>query len=180
MCAICCRSVWRSKESLLASNDTVRFVQAYNGDVFSINGDGSLSEQYVWDFGKYNFDVFSLKEESIEYYVNYSRNVGANYATMFLAYGENENYYITRFKFKNRFYHLIYDKRNSKYYVFNSFSEGNLCFPVFVDDQALYFYASPKELSVAINPKMLDPANENIYNSVLPEDNPVIIKYTFK
>lgn len=163
-----------------AYGDSVRFVQAYNGDVFSLNKDGSINGRYIWDFGKYNFDIFSLKEESVEYYVNHSRNIGANYATMFLAYGENRNYYLTRFNFRNRFYHLIYDKRDGKLYVFNSFNERNLCFPVFVDDQALYFYASPRELSVAIDPKMLDLTNKKIYDSISPEDNPIIIKYTFK
>lgn len=54
---------------------------------------------------EYNFDISTLKEESIEFYVNHSRNVSSHYATCFLAYGENSDYYITRFRLKKRYYH---------------------------------------------------------------------------
>lgn len=60
---------------------------------------------------EYNFDISTLKEESIEFYVNHSRNVSSHYATCFLVYGENSDYYITRFRLKKRYYHLILNKK---------------------------------------------------------------------
>lgn len=59
-----------------------------------------LTPRYFWDFMDYNFDISTLKEEPIEFYVKHQSTVGANYATSFLSYGENSKYYITSFRLK--------------------------------------------------------------------------------
>lgn len=160
--------------------DTICFVQAYNGDVFSINNDGELKPRYLWDFMEYNFDISTLKEESIEFYVAHRRTVGSNYATCFLSYGENSKYYITSFSLRKKTYHLIIDKKKGKSIIFNTFKEGGVCFPVFMDESALYFYASPAEIDIAVNAKTLSQEAREKYNSMQVDDNPVVIKYTFK
>lgn len=160
--------------------DTICFVQAYNGDVFTVDDNGHLEPKYLWDFGGYNFDISILKDEPIEFYVKHRRNVGSNFATCFLSYGENSKYYITSFSLRKKIYHLIIDKKNGKHFVFNAFKEGNTCFPVFMDERTLLFYASPSELDIAINSSELKGELKKKYDSVQPDGNPVIIKYTFK
>lgn len=160
--------------------DTVCFVQSYNGDVFWMGQDGELTPRYLWDFMDYNFDISTLKEETIEFYVKHQRTVGANYATSFLSYGENSKYYITSFRLRKKIHHLIIDKANGKHLVFNTFKEGGVCFPLSMDETAVYFYASPSELHIAVNSEILNDWNRKKYDAVQPDDNPLIIKYTFK
>ena len=161
-------------------NDTVCFVQAYNGDVFTICEDGTLKPRFQWNFMEYNFDISTLKEESIEFYVNHSRSVSSHYATCFLAYGENSDYYITRFRLKKRYYHLILNKKEGTCLTFNSLKEGCDCFPFLMDNNYLYFYVSPRELNFALNPDVLNSRDRLKFETVTFDDNPIIIKYTFK
>ncbi len=72
----------------------------------------SLMLKYHWDFGKQNFDISGLKDESYEYYNKYARTVGAKYANTFISYVENSRYYIARFAYDNKFWTLIYDKQS--------------------------------------------------------------------
>lgn len=161
-------------------NDTVHFVQAYNGEVYVADKDGGLKPKYDFDFGEYNFDISTLKEESVEYYVRHSHSIGARYANRFIAYGENSRYYISRFAFRRSLYHLVMNKRDGSVMTFQRLKEKCLCFPVCMDETALYFFASPQELQVAINPEILSDEERKKFDSVLPDDNPVVIKYTFK
>lgn len=159
--------------------DQLCFVQGYNGDAFTIE-EGKLSPRYQWDFGEYNFDISKLEDRPIEYYVKYARSIGSKYVNTFVSYGENSAYYMTRFKFRNSLYHLIFDKGNKTYKVFNSFKENCLCFPFDVDDYAAYSFVTPKELSFVINSDILDDENKKKYESINLDDNPIIIKYVFK
>lgn len=160
-------------------NDTVRFVQSYNGDVFSLNH-GLLAPTYQWDFGKYNFDISDLKEESIPYYMKYARTVMSKNASLFICYGENSHYYLSQFVFKRRTCHLLLNKKDNSYIVFNAFKEGVTCLPRIMDDIAVYAVVSPDDISLAVNPKVLDEENKRKYEAITLDDNPVIIKYTFK
>lgn len=160
--------------------DQLCFVQGYNGDVFTVEEAGELSPRYQWDFGEYNFDISKLEDRSIEYYVKYARTIGSKYVNTFVAYGENSTYYMTRFKFRNTLYHLIFDKRDKSYKAFNSFKENCMCFPFEVDDFAAYSFVSPRELSFVINSEVLDEENKKKYESVTLDDNPIIIRYVFK
>lgn len=160
--------------------DQLCFVQGYNGDVFTVEGAGKLSPRYQWDFGEYNFDISKLEDRSIEYYVKYARTIGSKYVNTFVAYGENSTYYMTRFKFRNTLYHLIFNKRDKSCKIFNSFKENCMCFPFVVDDFAAYSFVSPKELSFVINSEVLDEENKKKYESVTLDDNPIIIRYVFK
>lgn len=160
--------------------EQICFVQGYNGDVFTVEEDGTLSPRYLWDFGEYNFDISDLEEKPIEYYVKYARTKGSKYVNTFVAYGENSSYYMTRFKFENKIYHLVFNKKDESYKVFRTFKENVVCFPIAVDDDAAYSYVSPKELFFAINPDILDDENKKRYESVTYDSNPIIIKYIFK
>lgn len=47
----------------------MHFVQSYNGDVFTFENN-SLVPKYHWDFGKQNFDISGLKDESYEFIIS--------------------------------------------------------------------------------------------------------------
>ncbi len=160
--------------------DTVHFVQAYNGDVLTVNNKGGLTPKYQFDFGEYTFDISDLKEESLQYYVIHARTTGAKYVNRFIVYGENSNYYITRFKFHNRLYHLLLDKKNKKISIFKRFKEDCLCFPLYMDEECLYFVATPQELNMAINKNVLSEDDKKKYEGISSYNNPIVIKYTFK
>lgn len=161
-------------------NDTVHFVQAGNGEVFVADTIGGLRTKYNFDFGKYNFDISKLEEESVEFYVRHSHSIGTKYANRFLAYGENSNYYISRFSFQKGIQHLLMDKKNNNIITFGRTKEKCLLMPVYMDENFLYYFASPQELQVAINPKILSDEDVVRFNSVSPDDNLVVIKCKFK
>lgn len=161
-------------------NDSVRFVQAFNGDVFSATEKGELVPTYTFDFGEYNFDISTLKEKPIDYYIVHRRTEGAKYANRFIAYGENTKYYMTRFKFHNRIFHLLLDKKSGKVYYFHKLKEDCFCFPLCMDEEALYYVIFPDELPKAINKDVLSLREKQAYEALSLDDNPVVIKYTFK
>lgn len=62
----------------------VHFVQAYNGDIFTVENN-LLVPKYFWDFGEQNFDISKLEEKPIEYYLKYVRSTGSKYANIFIG-----------------------------------------------------------------------------------------------
>ncbi|MDD3323186.1 MAG: 6-bladed beta-propeller [Paludibacter sp.] len=167
-----------SRNPFYIYNDSLFFQQIYNGDVYNIDtNDQKLNLRYSWDFGEYNFNIAEIPtDKSLEYYLNLNNK----YALLFQVYCENSKYYFTRFKFKNRYKHLIYNKLTNEYKLFDKFSEGFQCVPQWIDDNAIYTFISPEYLKFVINQEVLNEKNKIIFNSIREEDNPIIIKYTFK
>lgn len=161
-------------------NDTVHFVQAGDGKVFVADTIGGLKQKYNFDFGEYNFDLSTLKEEPIEFYIQHSHSIGAKYANRFLAYGENSKYYLSRFRFQKGLQHLLLGKQENKAIAFGRTKEKCLFMPVYMDEEFLYFFASPQELQIAINPDILSKEDLKRFNAVKPEDNLVVIRCKFK
>lgn len=144
----------------------VHFVQSYNGDVFTFEHN-SLVPKYHWDFGKQNFDISGLKDESYEYYNKYARTVGAKYANTFISYVENSRYYVTRFAYDNKFWTLIYDKQSKKHMVFNTFIEGHRCIPSLIDESGIYYIVDmPQQLDLVLNVEDLDDTNKAICDNL--------------
>lgn len=158
----------------------VHFVQAYNGDVFTFE-DGDLSPKYLWNFGKYNFEITDLEEnKDVPYYLEHYRTIGSKYATIFIAYVENSKYYVTQFSFQKKMCTLIHDKKNNCSTVFNSFKEGHRLIPTNIDESTICFLAEPRTLAIVINRDELSEENQRVYDSIDLESNPVILKYTLK
>ena len=167
-----------SKNPFFIFNDSLCFQQQYNGDVFTITSTKyEFVSRYYWDFGQHNFELFSIfpKDESINFYMDLSNKVSMKFAVLFLIYKENSKYYITRFKYKNRHNHLIFDKLTNKYLLFEKFIEGGQFLPQWIDDEAAYTFVSPEFINNVLNLALVK--NEN---HLKDDDNPVIIKYTFK
>ena len=72
------------------------------------------------------------------------------------------------------------NKKTGKTYYFTKLKENCLCFPLCMDEKALYFISYPEELNVAVNLNVLSKEERDKINKVSPADNPIILKYTFK
>lgn len=161
-------------------NDTVHFVQGYNGDVFTVDTIGNLTLKYHFDFGKYNFDISDLPEKDIKYYIRHKATEGANYANRFITYGENSRYYICSFSFKNRFYQLVLNKETKEVFTFQQYKEGCYAFPMYMDEEALYTCLMPVELAHTVNPDLLSESERKKWDSITSDDNLIVVKYNFK
>ena len=75
---------------------------------------------------------------------------------------------------------MILNKKEGTCLTFNSLKEGCDCFPFLMDNNYLYFYVSPRELNFALNPDVLNSRDRLKFETVTFDDNPIIIKYTFK
>lgn len=161
-------------------NDFVHFVQAYNGDNF-VYVNQKLQPKYSWDFGEYNFEIKNLPAgKDIRYYLEWNKTFGTNYATIFIQYSENSNYYFTAFYWKRKIYHLLIDKRNNRHLLFNSFKEMNFFSPIFVDEKYAYAIIPTDLLNTYVSTDLLDKADYKKLNSLDDDANPIILKYTFK
>jgi len=172
-----------SKNPFYIFNDSLCFQQKYNGDVFTISPiNYELYPRYCWNFGQQNFDILSTfpKDESINFYMELSNKISMKFAVLFQIYKENSKYYITRFKYKNRHNHLVFDKFTNEYLLFEKFIEGGQLLPQWIDDEAIYTFVPPTFLNQVINLTLLNKENQIKYNQLKEDDNPVIIKYTFK
>lgn len=160
-------------------NEQVHFVQAYNGDVFTIENN-SLVPKYSWDFGEQNFDILELEDKPIEYYLKYTRSIGSRHANIFIGFGENTRYYMTRFCYDNKAVCGVYDKVSKQFFAFNTFKEGHRWLPNIVDEDANYCITHAADIDFAVNVEALDDVNRKICEGLTDDSNPVIIKYIFK
>ena len=172
------------KKPFYAYNDTMYFEQVYNGDIFRINPDYALSLKYHWDLGKYNIDTANIKapkDKPRRYYWDLYDKMIQKYAMGFAEHFENEKYHIFRFSHKKSMLKiLLYNKFTEKYFIFENLKENIHCWPLYMDDEALYTSENYKNLDYIVNRDLLDDENKKKLDSVQEEDNPVIVKYYFK
>lgn len=163
-------------------NNDVLFTQVYNGEVSEISGtELNLKSKYYWDFGKKNFNISDIPvDEDENFYFDLGKKIGNKFPNLFLIYAENEDYYFTRFKFKNRYKHLIFVKKNNTYFLFDEFSGGLSFLPFITDEEAAYAFVSPIYLEKLIANKYLDQRNQTILKGIKPDNNLIVIKYIYK
>lgn len=160
-------------------DNQLHFVQGYNGDVFTIEKNG-MELKYHWDFGEQNFSIEGLPEHDVKYYLKYANTTGAQYANAFTEYGENSRYYMTVFLYAKDNVTLIYDKQQKKTVVFNKFREGDWTNLQFMDEQAAYGYLNPGWPFTSKIIESMDASFKEKFKQMKPEDNPYIVKCTFK
>ena len=160
--------------------DKIHFIQAYDGKVFVLENN-ELIEKYCWNFGTDNFKLENLPpDKDIKFYLNWDNTVGKNYATCFVKYTENDNYYLTQYRFKGKIHHLIYDKKKKQAVIFRTFQEGNFSSPTFTDENFAYSIVIPQMLEYYVNPTLLNNEGKEIFKNIHEDDNPVILKYKFR
>lgn len=163
-------------------DDTVCFTQVYDGKVFNLSPEPPyLSSRYALNFDDKTLDLSVVPpDKEIDFYMNFVRNLKSKYAIQFFIYAENSRYYFTRFTYRNRPHHLILDKQNNSFLLFEKFKEGFQCFPLCIDEKAVYCCASKNFLNFVLVPEVLDKENLEKYENIKEDDNPIIVKYTFK
>ena len=177
---ILCNTVYKhSYTPFYVLDNQIHFVQGYNGDVFTIDKDG-MKLKYHWDFGEQNFNIEDLPERDMQYYMKYMRTIGARYANAFTTFGENSHFFVAKFLYDNKSYTLFYDKEQNKAIAFTSFKEGNVCVPIFLDDEAMYSFVNPAWGDVLQYIGEVDANVTQQVEQISPESNPVIIKNVFK
>ena len=164
-------------------NDTVRLLQGYNGDVFSLcpaREKLSMLKYVEWDFGinKFSYQQIEAKTNIVDY-INECSNVSKQTPLGFLSYGENNKYLFTQFWYAGKPVSMIYNKKNGESEIFESF-KGGIKFSFFhVDDEYCYLLVPACDITEVVNKKMLE-----TYLIELPdineESNPIFIKYKFK
>lgn len=160
-------------------DNRIHFIQAYNGDVFTFENN-ALLPKYKWDFGEQNFEISNLEDKPIEYYMRYDNSVGSKYANTFVSYGENSKYFLTNFSYNHKLCTLIYDKQKKKCITFNAFAEKHRLIPGSVNEEAVYHFSLAQNINEVVDRDNLDDENKKIYDSISNDDNPVIVKYSFK
>lgn len=163
-------------------NDSLYFVEIYNGDVYKLNKNNQkLEPRYIWDFGEHKFKISDLPEnETMQAYLGMKKKLSQKFAMGFQVYAENSKYYFTRFNYRNAYKHMIYKKETGEYLLFDKFSDFGHCAPMWVDEEAMYTFVSPSILNKFVDPSTLNSENRAKYNKVRDDDNPVGVKYVFK
>lgn len=158
---------------------TLCYAQKYDGQVYSVASDGkSLTPRYRWDFGANTLTLENIPQcESVIEFMKNARNLSHQYAIMFGVQQENDRYYFTRFKFKNKYRHLIIDKTRQKHYLFETFQEGGQFVPQAVDEKCAYTFLPPHIASAIIGNQPIDADSRRVLEKLDQESNPVIVKY---
>jgi hypothetical protein len=163
--------------------DNLCFYDAANGDVYTIDPENmELKPRYQWDMGKYTFDISLLNDNDnidINYYLDFFK-YDNRYAYCFIYNGENDNYFITSFRFRQEIFSIFYNKNTKKHLLFTEFLEGGKCALHFITNEYMYVIADMEILSLAVNKKLLDEENQKKLEQIQPDDNCVIIRYKFK
>lgn len=149
-------------------------------DIFIIDPEGQgLSKYLNIDFGKYNIDP-----KKIEHGASRKESVERN-AKIFAAlysFQETNDYWITHFRFTDLFYISIANKSSnkSKTYMMEPGTKGQLQPPFMSDDNVVYTIGEAMYIDYLVLEKLLTEDSHRILQSINPEDNHVIIKYTLK
>ncbi|QIA06554.1 6-bladed beta-propeller [Draconibacterium halophilum] len=144
---------------------------------------GGLNRISKIDFGQYNLDVKSLQlagdlREKQEQLINLS----SKFVITFPFYLENESFIIASFVFKQKYTHLILNKRTQKETVFHTF-KNKILFPfspLNLHNDTLITIVEPSKLYHYI------PENDSMLNAnfqlgdINIEDNPILVKYKMK
>ena len=140
-----------------------------------------LEPRYKWDFGESNFELSILPEDqSIEFYSELIKKINIGYAVNFQIYQENTNYYFTRFKYGNRYNHLIFNKLTGDYLLFEQFKEGGQCIPLWIDEKNIYAFVSPFYIDKIVSQSILNEKDKSKLSNIKEDDNLIIIKYKLK
>lgn len=165
-------------------NDTVHFLQGYDGSQFTLNindGKGNISLHSKWDFGIESFSYKKLEpNKSISDYLKDCKEFSKKKPLGFFSCAENSRYKIANFWYKETPLTLIYDKNDGKNIIIEKFKEEIDFGFSHIDENYCYLLVPMNDIHSVVNESILNQTNKDILNSLNEEDNPVIVKYRFK
>lgn len=164
------------------------FTRTFDNNVNEITTKCELIPAYKWDFGNLNNNpkIFETKKSyNSDYQLYefakkiYSSEV-VNY--FFGASGGNSMFLYTQIHRKNRNINILYNKKNSKKYVFEKTIEGAYFYPIYWTSEYVIgtIPQSIAKVDEVLPNKILDNKNASIKKLINEFDNPILIKYYFK
>ena len=140
----------------------------------------SLNPIFHFDFGKNNIDIKGLNRfkdcrEVADYLFKSSYPLPLR--NLF-----NEKYIVSSIKMKDKFYTFIYNRQTSeKQLVKNKYSDKLKAPQYFtIENNILFAIIQPYELSKYVDIKLLNKNDKKVFDTILEDDNPVIVKYFLK
>jgi hypothetical protein len=165
-------------------NDTVKFYQDYNGDIFSINPQNYESQiTHKWNMGEHEIKLSYLSDDmslSPNEHFEIFKKLNMKYASHFAFNGENSKYIISFFSYKQEGRIIFKDKNTGKSYVFSKFKENFELLPELITEDAIYSCIQYKYIPLYVNMDLLSEETKEKINKLTEEDNDVIIKYVFR
>lgn len=159
--------------------DTVKFFDVINRSLYRVDKD-SLRLQMNLNFGKFNVPLQSMpKDRDLKFYATYL--LSSDFVYGFGNFIENDSLIVMRYLYKRSWHTIIIDKDTFDYRIYKRFKEGTV-FPGIFDffDNGMIAIIDPSQIQFIVNPAMLDSTNQEIFENIKMDDNPVIVKYYFK
>jgi hypothetical protein len=155
------------------------FFQGFSNTIYALNGT-QINERFSWNFGKHNIELNDFPEnESMQFYINFLKK--SDYVWGFTNYAENDDFIITRFVYGQDLCNLVFNKQLKDHILLKKITE-DVYFPIvyILTNDKLITTIEPSKIQLILKPGMLDEHEAQIYKSIDPEDNPVIVIYTLK
>jgi hypothetical protein len=158
--------------------------------VYQITEEG-LKVAYEWDFGsssvdisKYKFPTNPIENNRIsEKFYNQFTNGEFSFAQYcYEANNQNSRFFHTQIQFAEKgrvLGQMFYDKETEQYILFRKTTEGIVIKdPYIFNDSTMLCSIEPKDREMFRN--VLSGANLEQLDNILEDDNPCLVKYTFK
>ena len=164
-------------------NDTVKFFQDYNGEIFSINNqDYNASTTHRWNFGERELKLSDIPDDLLgrKEYKDYISKLRLKHALHFMFNGETSEYIISKFYYKESTLTIFKSKDTKTNYIFDKFKEGFGITLHLITEDAIYASVPYSKIPDYVNVDLLTEENRAKLSNLTEDDNDVIIKYVFK
>jgi len=164
------------------------FCRIFNNEVYEV-GPEALIKAYMWDFGKLNYNSFTVFPERAGYETDLMIELVRKLPYRMYAQGQNNRYVMAQIGLKNQIgskedaANLMYDKSTHECKLIEHFDESFMFRPWIVTNEYVLNWCSHGALERHISEVMLDETNRQKFKKLINtvgELNPVIIKYYFK
>jgi len=171
------------------NKENVFLTRGFSNDVFIITPNG-IQIAYTWDFGNRNNNMDKIKlsnsVEELNETAKRFRESFNNGESFFLSYcfsrqNQTDLYYYAYLRFaENKRKHLFYHKQTNQYHFFEHTAEGHsINNPLLMTNEFMLAELDfGKKESIA--PYLLSDKDREILSNFQEEDNPCLLKFTFK
>lgn len=168
----------------LERNDSIFFLQGYNGDLFTITynkGKGRMNLYSRWNFGKESFSYKKLKpNQNLTKSINDCKMFSKEQPLGFFSFFENSKYQFISFWYDSEPTNLIFNKLNKQSTIIRNFKENLRFGKTHIDENSCYLVVPANKLHLVVDKNILTSTSINKLRLLNEDSNPVIVKYKFK
>jgi hypothetical protein len=170
------------------SNGDVFFHSPFVNEVFKVSHDGSLHIAYAWNFGKNTTDISKYKfentlnpdEDNRMFRNRFNNGEMSEFSYWFLLQNQTDLYYYAQLRFAHQIdKHLFYNKQTKRYHLFERTTERILIKRALLITNDFLISELNYDEKDTIEP-YLSEADKIKLKNYKEEDNPCLIKFTFK